>query len=188
MLPYEKTKKNARDVPLAGAILGSYSNEFVPSLDITVPKDSTNLFRTISKAWRSSFSTMHKNTEKFVHDSQIVVTDDTGLSSMIKAINSLQVAPAMKVMLHKIVNNALYIGKVAHDYLVKCKYSNDGTDVEVMSPNCPYSAYTFQRDFVPKHRKIQVVQEATYDWILWNSRVARHLWRECKTISHAITP
>ena len=83
---------------------------------------------------------MHKNTEKFVHDSQVVVIDDTGLSSIIKAIKNLQVVPAMKVMLHEIVNNALYIGKVAHDYLVKCKYSNDGTDVEVMSPICLYSA------------------------------------------------
>ena len=55
-----------------------------------------------------------------------------------------------------------------------------------MSPICLYSAYAFQRNFVPKHRKIQIVQEATYDWILWDSPVARHLWRECKTILHAI--
>ena len=160
---------------ISSAILGFYSNDFVPSIDITVPRDSTNLCRTISKAWRASFSTMHKRTEKLVHDSQIVVADDIGLSSVIKAIKNIQVVPAMKVMLHKIINNALYIGKAAHDYLVKCKYSNDGTDVEVMSPNCLYSAYAFQRDVVPKHRKIQVVQEATYDWILWNSPVV-HLY------------
>ena len=45
MLPYRKTKKKTRDVPLAGASLGFYSNEFVPWIDITVPKDSTTLFR-----------------------------------------------------------------------------------------------------------------------------------------------
>ena len=92
----------------------------------------------------------------------------------------------MKVMLHKIVNNALYIGKAARDYLEKCNYSNNGTEVEVMSPICLYRAYAFRRNFVPKHRKIQIVQEATYDWILWDSSVARHLWRECKTVLHAI--
>ena len=89
-------------------------------------------------------------------------------------------------MLHKTINNALYVGKVAHDYLVKCTYSKEGDDVQLMSPTCLYSAYIFSRDFIPKHSKLQVVQEATHDWILWNSPVARNLWRECKTILHAI--
>ena len=30
------------------------------------------------------------------------------------------------------------------------------------------------------------MREANYEWILWNSPVAQHLWRECKTILHAI--
>ena len=71
MLPYRQTKRRRRDVPLGGAIVGYYTNNFVPSIDIASSRDATNLFCTISKAWRSSFSTLHKRTEKFIHDSTI---------------------------------------------------------------------------------------------------------------------
>ena len=72
MLPYRHTKRRRRDAPLGGAIVGYYTNNFVPSIDIASSRDDTTLFRTISKAWRSSLSTLHEHTEKFIHDSRML--------------------------------------------------------------------------------------------------------------------
>ena len=94
--------------------------------------------------------------------------------------------PTIKVMLHKIINNALYVGKVAHDYQIRCKsVQSDNSDI-LMSDKCLYAAHTFEQGSVPKHNKPVTMQKANYEWILWNSPVPQHLWRECKTILHAI--
>ena len=62
-----------------------------------------------------------------------------------KVIKNLQVMPTIKVMLHKVVNNALYIGKVAHDYQIRCKgVQSDNSDI-LMSDKCLYSAHTFEQ-------------------------------------------
>ena len=64
---------------------------------------------------------MHADTAKFVRESQLATSEEVGLSKIMKVIKNLQVMPTIKVMLHKIINNALYVGKVAHDYQVRCK-------------------------------------------------------------------
>ena len=57
MLPYRNPNSNIKYVtPLAGAIVGSYSNSFVPSIDLSLNNSKKQHFRTISKAWRASFS------------------------------------------------------------------------------------------------------------------------------------
>ena len=94
---------------------------------------------------------------------------EVGLSKIMKVIKNLQVMPAIKVMLHEIVNNAQYVGKVAHDYQVRCKsVKSDKSDI-LMSDKCLYSAHTFEQGYVPKHNTPVSMQEANYEWILWNS-------------------
>ena len=110
MLPYRNPNSNIKYVtPLAGAIVGSYSNSFMPSIDLSLNNSKKEHFRTTPKAWRASFSTMHADTAKFVRESQLATSEEVGLSTIMKVIKTLQVIPTVKVMLHKVVNTALYI-------------------------------------------------------------------------------
>ena len=72
------------------------------------------------RRWRRDPSSQ-KSARTFVADSRMVNIESIGLSLIIRAIKNLQIVPYMKMMPHKIINNALHVGKVAHDYLVKCK-------------------------------------------------------------------
>ena len=104
MLPYGSLKSNIKYVtPLAGAIVGSYSNSFMPSIDLSLHNSKKEHFHTISKAWRASFSTMHADTAKFVRESQLATSKEIGLSKIMKVIKNLQVMPTIKVMLHKTI-------------------------------------------------------------------------------------
>ena len=81
----------------------------------------------------------------------------------------------MRVMLHKIVNNALYMGVAAHDYQTHKKSVDHNSDI-LMSPVCIYSDHIFSQYFIPHHHIPNPMVPATYTWILWESPIARSVW------------
>ena len=68
-------------------------------------------------------------------------------------------------MLHKIINNALYAGKVAHDYQIQKKGITPGSKV-LISDTCIYCEYRFSDDYIPKFAKNTTTHTTTYQWIL----------------------
>ena len=61
---------------------------------------------------------MHPDTMKFVNESGLQYNVEKGVSELTKTIRNLRVLPSLKVMLHKIINTALYVGEIAHNYQV----------------------------------------------------------------------
>ena len=85
---------------------------------------------------------MHPRTQQFIDDSKHNAQGDDVLKPFIKTVNKLQIRPSMRVMLHKLNNNALYMGVVAHDYQIHKKSVQHNSDI-LVSPICIYSDYTF---------------------------------------------
>ena len=115
MLPHRVDKD---ELPFAGAIPGSYFYSKLPKLKLTSVGNAT--YRVLSKHWRSSFSVLHHRTQQFFVESGHN-QDGNELRQLAKAISKLQLPPPMRVMLHRIVNNALYMSVVAHEYQVHMK-------------------------------------------------------------------
>ena len=53
------------------------------------------------------------------------------LKPLIKAVSRLQIPPVMRVMIYKLINNALYIGVTAHDYQIHKKGVQLNSDILV---------------------------------------------------------
>ena len=139
MLPYNcKPSK----IPYAGAIIGSYTSILSPTLNLNQSTGHKEKYKIISKAWRASFSTLHPDTNRFLVESQLDSNQDEELIKITTTIKKLQIIPTMKVMLHKIINNALYAGKVAHDYQIQKKGITPGSKV-LISDTCIYCEYRF---------------------------------------------
>ena len=64
MLPHRTDRDN---LPFAGAIPGTYFYSQLPKLTLVTPGNAT--FRTLSKQWRLSSSTIHPRTQQFIDDS-----------------------------------------------------------------------------------------------------------------------
>ena len=169
MLPHRADKD---DLPFGGAIPGSYFYSKLPKLKLTSSGNAT--YRVLSKHWRSSFSVLHPRTQQFLVDSNHN-QDGNELKQLVRAISNLQLPPSMRVMLHKIVNNALYMGVAAHDYQTHKKSVDHNSDI-LMSPVCIYSDHIFSQYFIPHHHIPNPMVPATYTWILWESPIARSVW------------
>ena len=114
MLPHKDALK-LNNLQYAGAIIGSYIHDLAPGLsDEKLMNKST--YRTISREWRASFSTLHTKTKAFIEESKIDTSEEVGLSILMRTIRNLFVPPQMKVMIHKLINKALYMGEVANKY------------------------------------------------------------------------
>ena len=86
-------------------------------------------------------------------------------------------------MIHKIVNQALYVGLNASTYQLQISKVKDPEIL--VSPVCIYSTYEFSGNFAPKHPKQHFTPDqavATYEWVLWDSQLAQHIWNECKRV------
>ena len=114
-------------------------------------------------------------------ESQLDSNQDEELIKITTVIKKLQVIPTMKVMLHKIINNALYAGKVAHDYQIQKKGITPGSKV-LISDICIYCEYRFSDDYIPKFAKNTTTHTTTYQWILWDSPIAQSVWKQCKLV------
>ena len=91
----------------------------------------------------------------------------------------------MRVMVHKLVNNALYMGLPAHEYQVHMKGVQPNSDI-LTSSVCIYSDYTFSQHYIPRHHIPDPIIPATYSWILWESPIARSVWTSAKAILNEI--
>ena len=91
----------------------------------------------------------------------------------------------MRVMLHRIINNALYMGVVAHDYQVHKKSVQPNSDI-LVSPICIYSDYTFSQHFIPRYHTLNPITHATYSWALWESPIARSVWTSARALLNRI--
>ena len=116
-------------LPFAGAIPGTYFYSQLPKLKLVTPGNV--IFRTLAKQWRLSSSTIHPKTQQFIDDSGPSAQGNHALKHLIKAISKLQLPPSMRVMLHKLINNALYMGVVAHDYQIHKKGVQPNADILV---------------------------------------------------------
>ena len=176
MLPHRADKDS---LPFAGAIPGTYFFSPSPKLKLTSSGNAT--FRTLSKQRRHSSSTIHPRTRQFVDDSGPSAQGDHALKSLTKAVSKLQLPPSMRVMIHKLINNALYMGITAHDYQVHKKGVPLNADI-LVSPVCIYSNHTFSPHFIPRHHTPNPIIPSTYTWILWESPIARSMWSSAKEI------
>ena len=90
----------------------------------------------------------------------------------------------MKVMIHKLINKALYMGQVANKYQRLIKHVPTDSNI-LTSSMCLFSTYRFSQGYTPKYHKLYFTPEeaiATYEWVLWKSQVATALWQECKQV------
>ena len=116
-------------------------------------------------------------------EARIDTSDDIGLSKLMKTVRELFVRPEMKVMIHKIVNRALYVGMIANTYQREIKKVK--SPEVLVSPVCIYRTYEFSNNFTPKYHKLYFTPEqatTTYEWVLWDNQLAQHIWAECKRI------
>ena len=137
MLPH---RSHNDGLTFAGAIPGTYFSPLSPKVKLTSSGNST--FRTLSKVWRHSSATIHPRPQQFINDSGPSAHGGQPLKPLIKAVSKLQIPPTMRVMIHKLINNALYMGIIAHDYQVHKKGVQLNSDI-LVSPVCIYSDYTF---------------------------------------------
>ena len=168
-------------IPYAGAIIGSYTSTLAPTLNLNQPTRHKEKYKVISKAWRASLSTLHPDTNRFLVESQLDSNQDEELIKITTAIKKLQVIPTMKVMLHKIINNALYAGKIARDYQIQKKGITPGSKVLIHN-TCIYCEYRFSDGYIPKLVKNTTTHITTYQWILWDSPVAHSVWKQRKLV------
>ena len=176
MLPHKADKDC---LPYAGAIPGAYFSTLLPKLKLTTSGNAT--FRTLSKHWRQASAIIHPKTKKFIDESGPDVQGDHALKSLIKTVGKLQIPPPMRVMIHKLINNALYMGIIAHNYQLHIK-GVQLNSVILVSPICIYSDYTFSPHFIPRHHISDPIRPSTYNWILWDSPIAKSVWSSAKAI------
>ena len=93
----------------------------------------------------------------------------------------------MRVTLHKLINNALYMGAAAHDYPIQKKGVQPNADI-LVSPVCIYSDYTFSQHYmyIPYHHIPDPIVPATYTWLLWESSIAKSVCTSAKAILNQI--
>jgi len=103
MLPYRKSTSYFK----AGAVIGCYTHPLAHKIEN--PHTEKGIYPQLAKLWRSSLSTIHPDTMKFVNGSGVQYDAEKGISELTKTIRNLRVLPSLKVMLHKIINYALYI-------------------------------------------------------------------------------
>ena len=180
MLPHKKQKDI---LPFAGAIPGTYFHSQFPKMKLNTAGNAT--FKALSKQWRLSSSTIHPRTQQFINDSGLNAHGSQALKPLIKVASKLQVPPPMRVMLHRLINNALYMGVVAHDYQIQKKGVQPNADI-LVSPVCIYSDYTFSQHYIPRHHIPNIIVPATYSWILWDSPIAKSVWTLAKLILNRI--
>ena len=137
MLPHKDDFKSKK-LPYAGALMGYYYSSLVP-IDNTKQVYEKSAYKAISKKWRASHSTLHDTTKQFINEARIDTSDDIGLSKLMKTVRELLVSPEMKVMIHKIVNQALYVGLNANTYQLQIKKVKDPEIL--VPPVCIYRTY-----------------------------------------------
>ena len=136
MLPYRKSTSYFK----AGAIIGSYTHPLAHKVENK--HSEKGIYPQLAKLWRSSLSTMHPDTMKFVNESGLQYDVEKGVSELTKTIRNLRVLPSLKVMLHKIINTALYVGEIAHNYQVTKKNVSPNDTERIVSHTCIYSSHT----------------------------------------------
>ena len=171
-------------LPFAEAIPGTYFPPLSPKVKLSSSGNST--FKTLSKLWRHLSDTIHPRTQQFINDSRPSARGGQPLKALIKIVSKLQVPPTMRVMIHKLINNAVYMGIVAHDYQVHKKGVQLNSDI-LVSPVCIYSDYTFSPHFIPRHHISNPIIPATYTWILRDSPIARSVWLSATDILNSIS-
>ena len=176
MLPYRKSTSYFK----AGAIIGSYTHPLAHKVENK--HSEKGIYPQLAKLWRSSLSTMHPDTMKFVNESGLQYDVEKGVSELTKTIRNLRVLPSLKVMLHKIINTALYVGEIAHNYQVTKKNVSPNDTERIVSHTCIYSSHTYDPNYVPSWHKGVSNNSATYQWVLWDSPIAKLVWKECKLI------
>ena len=124
-------------------------------------------------------------TQQFIDDSGPNAQGDQSRKPLIKAVSKLQLPPVMRVLIYKLINNALYMGLTAYDHQVHKKGVQPNSDI-LVSPVCIYSDYTFSPHFIPRHHIPNPIAPATYAWILWESPIATAVWSSAKEILNKI--
>ena len=86
--------------------------------------------------------------------SQQVFNDNKyDLSSTVQVLRHALIPPQSVACIQKIINKSLYMGEIAHEYLMRVKkYTKENATSTV--PNfCIYTAYVFSFDYEPQNPK-----------------------------------
>ena len=77
------------------------------------------------------------------------------------------------------------MGITAHNYQIHINGVQLNSDI-LVSPICIYSDYTLSPHFIPRHDISDPIRPSTYNWILWDSPIAKSVWSSAKTILNNI--
>ena len=72
--------------------------------------------------------------------------------------------------MYKIMNNGLYLGKVAHEYQRQKKGVGIGSPILVPS-HCIYTAHVYDSSYIPSKHKPTGIHDLTYDFAFNDSQI-----------------
>ena len=139
--------------------------------------DTGTAFKNIAKKWRQNRNDRHRDVSAF---SQQVFNDNKyDLSSTVQVLRHALIPPQSVACIQKIINKSLYMGEIAHEYLMRVKkYTKENATSTV--PNfCIYTAYVFSFDYEPQNPKPTATVILNFDYAFWDSNLAQAVWLEC---------
>ena len=140
-------------------LFGLYTHNLFPDIE----------FKELAKKWRQSFSTIHPDTQEFIHTVQQLnhtIDSKHGLEPIMKSINTALIPSKHKELLWKFINKGIYQGIIAYDYQIRKNCISPSQTHIIIPPFCIYSKLINQVTITP-----------TYQWIFWDSPMAQLVWR-----------
>ena len=184
-----KTSKHNNQTHLVSWALSQHSlppgkrTEIVQFAGLTAQSYSNNLgndHTKVSKQWRISNNKRHDHISQF--SLKIFDKNDYDLSPMMKMLKHVPCDPKTVEVMWKTINNGLYIGTRAHNYLVDTKNQHPNGEKNVPR-HCIFLQHTFDPTYVyrPRHPKPIKDTIATYEYVVWDSIPAKNVWELAKT-------
>ena len=138
----------------------------------------TAKFAELKKIWRLSppFSSYHPRTYEFIDKIKLLgikFDEQVGLKLIVNTIQQADISPSKRLMLTRLINKSLYIGQPAHEYQTVTKRVLLTDTAKLTPAHCIYHAYANPHE---------LLIEATYEHLLWNSTQAQYIWNLTKQI------
>jgi len=108
------------------------------------------------------------------------------LTKVMKILKHVPLILDIDLVIQKIINLSIYMGRVANQYLMSNKGKNEEAAEKIVPEYCLYTAYTFHWAYEPQNPKPHAKVILDYDYAFWGSPLAQAVWSECFDNLHSL--
>ena len=139
--------------------------------------DTGTVFKNIAKKWRQNKNGRHIDVSNF--SQQVFKDHKYDLSTITQVLRHSLIPPQSVACIQKIINKSLYMGEIAHEYLMRVKKYSKVKATDTVPNFCIYTAYVYSFDYEPQNPKPTATVVLNFDYAFWGSNLAQAVWLEC---------